>query len=110
MCVRAYTHVRGVLQYVGMAFLTYVEDDAQEMAEYFVTHSNQLSVINYSDLIGRYGLSDSSVRAEMDKKVALALANLQTNHSLLNHTHGEAVYVCVCVLFNVQLMHTSRNN
>ncbi|MCI4391092.1 hypothetical protein PGIGA_G00130340 [Pangasianodon gigas] len=87
VCVRAYTHVRGVLRYVGVSFLKYVEDDAQEMAEYFVSHSNQLGTIEYSDLIGRYDLSDSSVRAEMDKKVALALANLQTNHNLLNHTH-----------------------
>ncbi|MCJ8745342.1 hypothetical protein PDJAM_G00129180 [Pangasius djambal] len=95
VCVRAYTHVRGVLRYVGVSFLKYVEDDAQEMAEYFVTHSNQLGTIEFSDLIGRYDLSDSSLRAEMDKKVALALANLQTNHNLLNHTHESLLHVCV---------------
>ncbi|KAK3513515.1 hypothetical protein QTP70_015916, partial [Hemibagrus guttatus] len=61
------------------------------IAEYFVTQSNRLAPIEYSKLIGRYGLSDSSARAEMDKKVAFALANLQTNHNLLNHTHGAAL-------------------
>ncbi|XP_062843366.1 rho guanine nucleotide exchange factor 28-like [Trichomycterus rosablanca] len=34
VCVRAYTYDRGVLQYVGVSFLTYVEDDGQHMAEY----------------------------------------------------------------------------
>ncbi|XP_053529669.1 A-kinase anchor protein 13 isoform X2 [Ictalurus punctatus] len=95
VCVRAYTHVRGVLRYVGVSFLKYVEDDAQEMAEYFVNHSNQLGANEHSNLIGQYDLSDSTVRAEMDKKVALALANLQTNHNLLNHTHETLLHVCV---------------
>ncbi|XP_046732562.1 rho guanine nucleotide exchange factor 28-like isoform X4 [Silurus meridionalis] len=99
VCVRAYTHVRGVLHYVGVSFLKYVEDDAQEMAEYFVTHCDQLSTIEYSDLIGRYGLSDSSMKEEMDKNVALALANLQTNHNLLNHTHESLLHVCVRLSF-----------
>lgn len=95
--MRAYTHDKGVLQYVGVSFLKYVEDEAQEMAEYFVTHSNQFSTIDYSDLIGRYGLSDSSVRAKMDKKVAFALANLQTDHNLLNPIHGAVLCVCACM-------------
>ncbi|GAA6090033.1 rho guanine nucleotide exchange factor 28-like isoform X4 [Tachysurus ichikawai] len=95
VCVRAYTHARGVLQYVGVSFLKYVVDDAQEMAEYFVNKINQLAPIEYSDLIGRYGLSDSGVRTEMDKKVVLALANLQTNHNLLSHTHESLLHVCV---------------
>ncbi|XP_060722630.1 rho guanine nucleotide exchange factor 28-like isoform X1 [Tachysurus vachellii] len=95
VCVRAYTHARGVLRYVGVSFLKYVVDDAQEMAEYFVNKSNQLAPIEYSDLIARYGLSDSDVRTEMDKKVVLALANLQTNHNLLSHTHESLLHVCV---------------
>ncbi|XP_060761500.1 rho guanine nucleotide exchange factor 28-like isoform X3 [Neoarius graeffei] len=95
VCVRAYTHIRGVLRYVGVSFLKYVKDDAQEMAEYFVSHSNQLGTSEYRDLIGRYNLSDSSVRTEMDKKVALALANLQINHNLLNHMHESLLHVCV---------------
>ncbi|TSK13573.1 A-kinase anchor protein 13 [Bagarius yarrelli] len=84
----------GVLRYVGVSFLKYVEDDAQEMAEYLLTQSTQCTSVQYTHLISRYGLSGSSVTAEMDKKVALALANLQTNPNLLNHTHASLLHVC----------------
>ncbi|KAL6468439.1 hypothetical protein MHYP_G00241160 [Metynnis hypsauchen] len=77
---------------MGVAFLTFVEDDAQELAEYLVTHSNHLNITEYSDLIGRYGLSDSSRRLQMDHRVTLALTNIHTPHSLLGQLgQGAAV-------------------
>lgn len=86
MCVRAYTYIDDEVTCVGMTFLTYVEDDAQELAEYLVTHSNCLSTTEHRDLICRYGLKDSTVRAQMDERVTLALANLHTPHNLLGQS------------------------
>ncbi|KAI4889884.1 hypothetical protein NFI96_029462, partial [Prochilodus magdalenae] len=104
VCVRAYTRVGGVLRCVGVAFLTFVEDDAQELAEYMVTHSNHLSTTECSDVIGRYSLRDSSRRLQMDRRVTLALTNTHTPHSLLGQLGQESLlhlcvrlgFVCVC--------------
>ncbi|XP_076838314.1 rho guanine nucleotide exchange factor 28 [Brachyhypopomus gauderio] len=96
VCVKAYIHMEGVVKYVGMSFLTYVEDAAQELAEYLVTHSNCLSTTEYRDLIRQYGLSDSSTRIQMDHSVTLALANLQTPYDLLSKPAQESLlHLCV---------------
>ncbi|XP_065136790.2 rho guanine nucleotide exchange factor 28 isoform X1 [Paramisgurnus dabryanus] len=96
VCVRAYTYTNGEVTCVGMTYLTYIEDDAQELAEYLVTHSNCLSTTEHRDLIGQYGLNDSTARIKMDERVTLALANLHTPHNLLIHSSQESLlHVCV---------------
>ncbi|TRY96737.1 hypothetical protein DNTS_009604, partial [Danionella cerebrum] len=79
--VRAYVVTEETVMCVGVSYLAYVEDEAQELAEYLITHCFSLDTAEYRDLIDQYGLNDTS--AEMDDKVNLALANLQTPHSLL---------------------------
>ncbi|RXN18732.1 rho guanine nucleotide exchange factor 28-like protein [Labeo rohita] len=84
--VRAYIFTDDAVMCVGVSYLTYVEDDAQELAEYLVTHSDCLSTTEHRHLIGQYGLNDSSTRADMDERVTLALANLHTPHNLLGQS------------------------
>ncbi len=100
--VRAYIFTDDDVMCVGVSHLTYVEDDAQELAEYLVTHSDCLSTTEHRHLIGRYGLNDSSARADMDQRVTLALANLHTPHNLSDSHHKVCllfiVRLCVCVL------------
>ncbi|XP_043114140.1 rho guanine nucleotide exchange factor 28 isoform X2 [Puntigrus tetrazona] len=94
--VRAYIFTDDAVMCVGVSHLTYVEDDAQELAEYLVTHSDCLSTTEHRHLIGRYGLNDSCARADMDQRVTLALANLHTPHSLLGQPSQESLlHVCV---------------
>lgn len=105
--VRAYIFTDDAVMCVGVSHLTYVEDGAQELAEYLLTHSDCLSTTEPRHLIGRYGLNDSSARADMDQRVTLALANLHTPHNLLGQpsqgvfvvycTHL-CVFVCVCMI------------
>ncbi|ROL45159.1 Rho guanine nucleotide exchange factor 28 [Anabarilius grahami] len=52
--VRAYIFTDDAVMCVGVSSLTYMEDDAQELAEYLVTHSDCLSTTEHRDLIGRY--------------------------------------------------------
>ncbi|KTG41064.1 hypothetical protein cypCar_00010080 [Cyprinus carpio] len=94
--VRAYIFTDDAVMCVGVSHLTYVEDDAQELAEYLVTHSDCLSATEHRHLIGRYGLNDSSARVDMDQRVTLALANLHTPHNLLGQPSQESLlHVCV---------------
>ncbi|KAI2656389.1 Rho guanine nucleotide exchange factor 28 [Labeo rohita] len=94
--VRAYIFTDDAVMCVGVSYLTYVEDDAQELAEYLVTHSDCLSTTEHRHLIGQYGLNDSSTRADMDERVTLALANLHTPHNLLGQSSQESLlHVCV---------------
>ncbi|KAL1261027.1 hypothetical protein QQF64_008854 [Cirrhinus molitorella] len=94
--VRAYIFTDDSVMCMGVSYLTYVEDDAQELAEYLVTHSNCLSTTEHRHLIGRYGLNDSSTLADMDERVTLALANLHTPHNLLGQSSQESLlHVCV---------------
>lgn len=92
--MRAYTYSDDEVTCVGMTFLTYVEDDAQELAEYLVTHSDCISTTEHRDLISRYGLNDSTARAQMDERVTLALANLHTPHNLLGQS-AQGVLQCL---------------
>ncbi|XP_026111210.1 rho guanine nucleotide exchange factor 28-like [Carassius auratus] len=84
--VRAYIYTDDAVMCVGVSYLTYMEDNAQELAEYLVTHSDCLSTTVYRHLIGRYVLNDSSARTDMDHRVTLALANLHTPHNLLGQS------------------------
>ncbi|XP_056126789.1 rho guanine nucleotide exchange factor 28 [Rhinichthys klamathensis goyatoka] len=94
--VRAYIFTDDAVVCVGVSSLTYMEDDAQELAEYLLTHSDCLSTTEHRDLSGRYGLKDSSTQAEMDERVTLALANLHTPHNLLGQSAQESLlHVCV---------------
>ncbi|XP_059389541.1 rho guanine nucleotide exchange factor 28 [Carassius carassius] len=94
--VRAYIYTDDAVMCVGVSYLTYVEDDAQELAEYLVTHSDCLSTTEHRHLIGRYVLNDSSARTDMDHRVTLALANLHTPHNLLGQSSQESLlHVCV---------------
>ncbi|XP_058600749.1 rho guanine nucleotide exchange factor 28-like isoform X5 [Onychostoma macrolepis] len=94
--VRAYIFTDDGVMCVGVSHLTYMEDDAQELAEYLVTHSDCLSTTEHRLLIGRYGLNDNSARADMDQRVTLALANLHTPHNLLGQPSQESLlHVCV---------------
>ncbi|XP_042627644.1 rho guanine nucleotide exchange factor 28-like [Cyprinus carpio] len=93
--VRAYIFTDDTVMCVGVSYLTYVEDNAQELAEYLVTHSDCLSTTEHRHLIGRYVLNDSSVRADLDQRVTLALANLHTPHNLLGQSSQESLlHVC----------------
>ncbi|XP_030633843.1 rho guanine nucleotide exchange factor 28 [Chanos chanos] len=75
----------------GVSYLTYVEDEAQEFAEYLVTHGNCLSPTECTELIGRYDLRDSIRRTQMDRRVTLALDNLHTPHNLLGQSAQESL-------------------
>lgn len=101
--VRAYIFTDDAVMCVGVSSLTYMEDDAQELAEYLVTHSDCLSTTEHRDLIGRYGLKDSSTQAEMDERVTLALANLHTPHNLLGQS-AQGVCACVMCVFDLYCM------
>ncbi len=106
--VRAYIFTDDDVMCVGVSHLTYVEDDAQELAEYLVTHSDCLSTTEHRHLIGRYGLNDSSARADMDQRVTLALANLHTPHNLLGQP-SQGVFVVYCTIVCVFMcVHNSK--
>ncbi|KAG1952218.1 rho guanine nucleotide exchange factor [Pimephales promelas] len=94
--VRAYIFTDDAVVCVGVSSLTFMEDDAQELAEYLLTHSDCLSTTEHRDLSDRYGLKDSSTQAEMDERVTFALANLHTPHNLLGQSAQESLlHVCV---------------
>ncbi|XP_054630150.1 rho guanine nucleotide exchange factor 28-like isoform X2 [Dunckerocampus dactyliophorus] len=62
------------LTWVGGAMLEYIQDDAQDLAEYLVTHS--LSSMDHKELSSLFNLGQQSSRWVMDQRVALAIANL----------------------------------
>ncbi|XP_077456767.1 rho guanine nucleotide exchange factor 28 isoform X6 [Stigmatopora argus] len=62
--------------WVGGATLEYVQDDAQDLAEYLVTHENDLSFMDHKELSSLFNLGHQSSRWAMDRNVALAIANL----------------------------------
>ncbi|XP_077570893.1 rho guanine nucleotide exchange factor 28-like isoform X3 [Stigmatopora nigra] len=62
--------------WVGGAMLEYVQDDAQDLAEYLVTNGNDLSFMDHKDLSSLFNLGHQSTRWAMDRNVALAIANL----------------------------------
>ncbi|XP_064152883.1 rho guanine nucleotide exchange factor 28-like isoform X2 [Anguilla rostrata] len=58
------------------AALEYVQDDAQELSEFLVTHCHCLSASGSQDVLGRFGLQDEVARRKMDECVTRAMANL----------------------------------
>ncbi|XP_055774476.1 rho guanine nucleotide exchange factor 28 [Salvelinus fontinalis] len=66
---------------VGGSRLKYVQDDAQDLAEHLVTHGHRLSSSDHRELSSRFCLSEESSRWAMDRRVALAMANLDIPHS-----------------------------
>ncbi|XP_036382409.1 rho guanine nucleotide exchange factor 28-like isoform X1 [Megalops cyprinoides] len=75
--VTAYLHTEeGPVSCLKKTTLEYVQDDAQELSEFLVTHCDCLSASGSQDILSRFGLGDEATRAKMDKNVAQAMANL----------------------------------
>ncbi|XP_062418271.1 rho guanine nucleotide exchange factor 28-like isoform X2 [Pungitius pungitius] len=71
------THVT----WVGGASLEYVQDDAQDLAEHLVIHAHCLSCEDHKELSSLFNLGQESSRGAMDRRVALAVANLDIPRS-----------------------------
>ncbi|KAJ8405671.1 hypothetical protein AAFF_G00316510 [Aldrovandia affinis] len=56
--------------------LEYIQDDAQELSEFLVTHCHCLSTSGSHDILSRFSLGDEATRRKMDKSIARAMANL----------------------------------
>ncbi|XP_029366148.1 rho guanine nucleotide exchange factor 28-like isoform X2 [Echeneis naucrates] len=67
--------------WVGGASLEYVQDDAQELAEHLVIHGHCLSSTDHKELRSLFNLGQDSSRWAMDRRVALAMANLDIPRS-----------------------------
>ncbi|KAJ8400127.1 hypothetical protein AAFF_G00401660 [Aldrovandia affinis] len=75
--VRVYLYTEGgLVSRLDRASMEYVLDDAQEMAEFLVSHSQCLSASSYQDVLSRFGLGDNDARRKMDENVTKAMANL----------------------------------
>ncbi|RVE67938.1 hypothetical protein OJAV_G00086780 [Oryzias javanicus] len=64
------------LTWAGASSLEYVYDDAQELAEHLVVHGHCLSSTDCKELSSLFGLSQEGSRRAVDRRVALAMANL----------------------------------
>ncbi|XP_070820299.1 rho guanine nucleotide exchange factor 28-like isoform X1 [Chaetodon trifascialis] len=64
------------LTWVGGASLEYVQDDAQDLAEHLVIHGHCLTSTDHKELSSLFNLGQESSRWAMDRRVALAMANL----------------------------------
>ncbi|XP_054467201.1 rho guanine nucleotide exchange factor 28-like [Anoplopoma fimbria] len=67
--------------WVGGASLEYVQDDAQDLAEHLVIHGHCLSSADHKELSSLFNLGQESSRWAMDRRVALAMANLDIPRS-----------------------------
>uniref|UniRef100_UPI003AAAB36D rho guanine nucleotide exchange factor 28-like n=1 Tax=Centroberyx gerrardi TaxID=166262 RepID=UPI003AAAB36D len=79
------------LTWVGGATLEYVQDDAQDLAEHLVIHGHRLSSTDHKELSSLFNLGQESSRWAMDRRVALAMANLDIpqNWNVLGGHSGE---------------------
>ncbi|XP_049907349.1 rho guanine nucleotide exchange factor 28-like isoform X2 [Epinephelus moara] len=79
------------LIWVGGATLEYVQDDAQDLAEHLVIHGHCLSSMDHKELSSLFNLGQESSRWAMDRRVALAMANLDIpqNWNVLGSNSGE---------------------
>ncbi|XP_074526149.1 rho guanine nucleotide exchange factor 28-like isoform X3 [Halichoeres trimaculatus] len=79
------------LTWVGGASLEYVQDDAQELAEHLVIHGHCLSSTDHKELSSLFNLGQQSSRWAMDRRVALAMANLDIpqNWNVLGSHSGD---------------------
>ncbi|XP_071339594.1 rho guanine nucleotide exchange factor 28-like isoform X3 [Trachinotus anak] len=69
------------LTWVGGASLEYVQDDAQDLAEHLVVHGHCLRSTDHKELRSLFSLGNESSRWAMDRRVALAMANLDIPRS-----------------------------
>ncbi|XP_069563971.1 rho guanine nucleotide exchange factor 28-like isoform X1 [Brachyistius frenatus] len=79
------------LTWVGGASLEYVHDDAQDLAEHLVIHGHCLSSMDHKELSSLFNLGQESSRWAMDRRVALAMANLDIpqNWNVLGSHSGD---------------------
>ncbi|XP_051806789.1 rho guanine nucleotide exchange factor 28-like isoform X3 [Acanthochromis polyacanthus] len=79
------------LTWVGGASLEYVHDDAQDLAEHLVIHGHCLSSTDHKELSSLFNLGQESSRWAMDRRVALAMANLDIpqNWNVLGSHSGD---------------------
>nr|XP_040050978.1 rho guanine nucleotide exchange factor 28-like isoform X4 [Gasterosteus aculeatus aculeatus] len=70
-----------LVTWVGGASLEYVQDDAQDLAEHLVMHAHCLSSKDHTELSSLFNLGQESSRGAMDRRVALAVANLDIPRS-----------------------------
>ncbi|KAM8885904.1 rho guanine nucleotide exchange factor 28-like isoform 2-T2 [Spinachia spinachia] len=70
-----------LVTWVGGASLEYVQDDAQDLAEHLVMHAHCLSSQDHEELSSLFTLGQESSRRAMDRRVALAVANLDIPRS-----------------------------
>ncbi|XP_058493203.1 rho guanine nucleotide exchange factor 28-like isoform X3 [Solea solea] len=79
------------LIWVGGASLEYVQDDAQDLAEHLVIHGHCLSPTDHKELRSFFNVGQESSRWAMDRRVALAMANLDIpqNWNVLGSHSGE---------------------
>ncbi|KAG9355048.1 hypothetical protein JZ751_001761 [Albula glossodonta] len=92
--VTAYVYTaEGPVSCLHEATLEYVQDDAQELSEFLVTHCHCLSTGGSQDILRRYGLGDEATRRELDKNVARAMANLDYPYTwnILGSPPGEVL-------------------
>ncbi|XP_028313645.1 rho guanine nucleotide exchange factor 28-like isoform X3 [Gouania willdenowi] len=69
------------LTWVGGASLEYVHDDAQDLAEHLVINGHCLSSTDHKELSNLFNVSQNSSRWALDRRVALAMANLDIPHN-----------------------------
>ncbi|XP_048875635.1 rho guanine nucleotide exchange factor 28 isoform X6 [Brienomyrus brachyistius] len=80
--VMAYLYTEGQpVSCLGKATVEYIQDDAQELAEFLVTHAHCLSVSSHQDIAGRFSLSDKDGCRRMDEGITQAMANLDYPYS-----------------------------
>ncbi|XP_032372098.1 rho guanine nucleotide exchange factor 28 isoform X4 [Etheostoma spectabile] len=79
------------LTWVGGASLEYVQDDAQDLAEHLVIHGHCLSSTDHKELSCLFSLGQESSRWAIDRRVALAMANLDIppNWNVLGSHNGD---------------------
>ncbi|KAM9743736.1 rho guanine nucleotide exchange factor 28-like isoform 2-T2 [Menidia menidia] len=79
------------LTWVGRSSLEYVTDDAQDLAEHLVIHGHCLSSTDHKELSSLFSLGQESSRLAMDRRVALAMANLDIppNWNVLGSHRGD---------------------
>ncbi|KAJ8380376.1 hypothetical protein SKAU_G00011540 [Synaphobranchus kaupii] len=75
--VTAYLYtVEGPISCQLKTILKYVQDDAQELSEFLVTHCHCLTASGSQDILSRFSLEDEAARRKMDESVTRAMANL----------------------------------
>ncbi|XP_060927608.1 rho guanine nucleotide exchange factor 28-like isoform X5 [Limanda limanda] len=79
------------LTWAGGASLEYIQDDAQDLAEHLVIHAHCLSSSDHKELRSLFNVGQESSRWAVDRRVALAVANLDIpqNWNVLGSHSGD---------------------